>query len=911
MYGTRYRQSGFDNARRPTRNADHVDSATCRVATTVAMSMSSRHSYASKGGSQRRRALSRVAQPDVSYDDAYSYALRVAFLNYLLQPRKKRKEYVAQPKQPARSSTAGLLGEVFGMGETHAPSMKLPSGFRVQLENRLTAVITGKEKMPGYDDPLLKTTFAEGYTIFTEKNFRRTVDKDRKVEPLFLMFYTAATKALSRINKDPADKSWTFMVDRHTAMFLRLMISVLKDHGADRDRPELVQRLTTLEKKLLTSDQNLLDTGQGENRFVEVEIPLTYEIKDMQMVQVVAKIFGVSNSKAQADIDANKAFWTEEAAVRDLKQYQTRLSSSMAGTLRRDDFDLDAAFEEWKKNESHLLGQIFTDILSVRPELRGTSGTPSTVSTEKPLPTRPQSMFAREATYAELGRMLSQSDAAGNAFDQPSLAGLSLEDSNSIRSVDEPNYTFIPPEPRAFYKKILYYTMLYESLQSDPALPYAPLGEQSTEVLIELSVRWRLPQFTRYVTFTEVAIRMFRDQELTVGQLDFALESLKSIPPETKKVPPIQSYMVALPDLDFTRWTIHDFAAYQHALGDAYVAVLRDLYDTLLRCFEPKPPSIKDYMMVLGRHIYDDPAFSQRPEDTENFRQQLDNALRGKAAEVYRNYVDTIIPENQEEWDFSHVVQLGKAVISICQRIKKRYKNNPEILGVSPYDILVQTMFPTFEEDANEFISRVLLVAKEHGVPVNKNDGFELYKELVEIRSTHLSDAKLKGKPFAFHIEGLLEDFVWRHIADADEQMETLIDNAIKQDQFQLLSNKPDGYVEDTARHSTSIVDVFSLFIQTLKSVEDLQWRDNVHVARFKKALSKSFAAGIGRYCEIVEARFAKEMDRQTAQEAIVTTQTAQEKFLQYARDALTTKERIEPFQFYPEVRLWCAMRQA
>jgi hypothetical protein len=513
-------------------------------------------------------------------------------------------------------------------------------------------------------------------------------------------------------------------------------------------------------------------------------------------------------------------------------------------------------------------------------------------------------MYAREQAYADLGKMLSGPDAGGFGFEQPDLGGLSLEDSTSIRSVDEPNYTFIPPEPRAVYKTILYYAMLYDSLQSDPTLPYPPLQDQSHELLIELSVRWRLPQFTRYVTFTEVAIRMFRDQEITIGQLDVALESLKSPPHEMKKVPPIQSYTAALPDLDFTRWTMTDFASYQQALRDVHDTLLRDLYDNLVRCYEPKPPSIKDLMMVLGRHIYDDPAFPQRPEDAEEFKQQLDTALRAKAAQAYRDFVDSIIPESQEDWDFSHVVQLGKAVTGLCQRIKKRYKKNPEILGVSPYDILVQTMFPTFEADANEFISRVLAVAKERGVQVNQQDGFELYKELVEIRSTHLSDAKLKGTPFAFHIEGLLEEFVWRHISYADEQMGVYIDNAIKQDQFQLVSKQPDGHVEDHARHSSSIVDVFALFNQTLKSVEDLGWQDEVHVARFKKSLSKSFAAGIGRYCEVVESRFAKEMDRQTAQEITATTKTTQEKFLQYARDALATKEKIEPFHFYPEVCL-------
>ena len=57
-----------------------------------------------------------------------------------------------------------------------------------------------------------------------------------------------------------------------------------------------------------------------------------------------------------------------------------------------------------------------------------------------------------------------------------------------------------------------------------------------------------------------------------------------------------------------------------------------------------------------------------------------------------------------------------------------------------------------------------------------------------------------------------------------------------------------------------------------------------------------------GRYCEIVEQQFAKEMDRQSGIEAGVSSKTAQEKWLQYAKDAWNTKEKIEPFQFYPEV---------
>ena len=70
----------------------------------------------------------------------------------------------------------------------------------------------------------------------------------------------------------------------------------------------------------------------------------------------------------------------------------------------------------------------------------------------------------------------------------------------------------------------------------------------------------------------------------------------------------------------------------------------------------------------------------------------------------------------------------------------------------------------------------------------------------------------------------------------------------------------------------------------------------------FMTALAKAFAAGIGRYCEIVEGKFAKEMDRQTAQELAAAQRTTQERFMQMAKDAWNTKDGIEPFQFYPEV---------
>ncbi|KAK3329011.1 hypothetical protein B0H66DRAFT_507067 [Apodospora peruviana] len=849
-------------------------------------------------GTGRNRATSRARRVAVSYDDAYSYTLRVAFLNYLLQPRKKRKEYISTPKPVARvhtSSIGDLMKEFVPSGSSYAYN-KLPHDFRRSLEKRMSGVLQGIERLAGYNDAAVKRTFAEAYTAFTAKDFQKSIDKDRKVEPLLLIFYSAASKAQSR-GKAPDDHSWKPLVDRHLAMFIRLLSSILQSHGGERDR-ELINRLNTLENKLLTNDQNLsLDTGQEDHSFVEVEVPLTYEIKDMPMVQVVAKIFGLTNSQVQGDLDSKVPHWTEEAALKDFKTYQFRLSADMAGTLRRQDFDVDDSFEEWKRHENPHLAQIFAEILSVRPDLKGTS----TAAHDKALPIRPQSLYAEGQAYTDLGKMLSNPNSGLSGYDSGmSLGSLSLEDASSIRSVDEPNYTFIPADSRAVYKMILQYAMSYDQLHTDSSAPSFPFSEHSMELLIELSVRWRIPQFTRYVTFVEVAVRKFLDQEITVEQLDQCLDFVKEpLPEPPKKTPAIQMFTASLLEIEPSRWTITDYAGYRQALKDLYDALLRDLYTLMLRCYEPKPPSIGVVMSVLVNHVYNDSVFTERAEDSAEFSQQLENGLRQQAGKVYRDYLDANIPRNQEDWDFGHVVNLGKAVVGLATRTKNRYRRNPEILGVNPFKVLVETIFPSFEEDAQEFIGRVIEVAKFRDDEIELQDGFDLYKELVEIRKMHVES--LPGKPFAFHVESLLESFVWRWIKNAEDKMKEFVDQAIKQDPFKVRTHNPEDIPTDEERHSVSILDIFTLFNQTVDQVYKLEWDDDVHHARFMTAIAKGFAAGIGRYCEIVEQQFAKEMDRQTAQEAAISSKTAQEKWLQYAKDAWNTKERIEPFQFYAE----------
>lgn len=847
---------------------------------------------------RRSRAGSRAFQTQVSYEDAYNYALSIALLHYLLQPKRKKKEYITVPKAPTRVHTytqniGDLMKEFIPTGSSN---VKLPHSFRGSLEKRMERVVKGTSGLAGYTDPNVKRSFAEAYTSFTDKDFRKTSEKDRKLEPFILMFYSSAVKALGR-GKAHDDISWKVLVDRHLALFVRLIITIFKEHGTDKDKPELMTRLQTLEQKLLRNDQDLfIDTGQDkEHKTVEIEIPHSYEVKDMHMVQVVGKIFGRTPTQLQSDIDVNRTIWTEEAALKDLKAYQHRLDSNMDGALRRQDFDINESFDEWKKGERDHLTSLMLEILRVRPDLAKT-----VTSFEKPLPVRPTSIFGEDQAFADLAKLINNPDSAGPPGDPSfSMTSPSFDDVSSIRSVDEASYTFIPPDPRAVYKMILQHAMTYDHFHAEAEV-FVPISQQSLELLNELSAWWRLPQFTRHITLLEVAVRKFLDQELRGEDLDECFDFVKTPQAEPKKPPRIQLYTATLPEIDPSRWTLVDFSLYQQILSALHDALLRDLYDLMMHCYEPKAPTIGVVMSILKNHVDADPAFSNKSEDREQFANNLAEGLKAQAESVYHGFLEKEVPAAKEDWDFTHVVKLGQAVTKLCQRIKKKYSKNPDILGVSPFAVLVQTIFPSFEEDAKALIETIILAAKERGEEVNVQDGFDMYKELVEIRQIHVQ--YLPGQPFAFHVESVLEEFVWRWLNDAESRMTQFVDEAIKQDAFQVRRVSPDDVPSDTDRHSVSIIDVFQLFNQTADQVFKLEWDDDVHHAKFMTSLAKAFAAGLGRYCEVVEGKFAKEMDRQTAQELAAAQRTAQERIMQMAKDAWNSKEKIEPFQFYPEV---------
>ena len=629
------------------------------------------NSIQDEGRHSRNSSVSR--RRPLSTPVACSHALRVAYLAYLLHPRSRRIQNApAAPARPKRSSTSihDLMSDFSLVRDSK--STRIPHGFVSDLEKRLTGVLMGKEKRKEYQDPLVVRTFAVFLNVLKEDSFRKRMEKDRRAEDLVLIFYSNAIKEMSK-GKDHDDDSWKLMVDRHVALFVRLLALILKSNDWAKDRPELANRLSVLENKLLVQDQDLMESNGGAST-TEVVAPLSYDVKDMPLVQHVAKIFGMTTLQVQADIDKHKSTWTEKAALQDLKTYQAHLNLQTKKTLSRDDFEADDAWDSWKKSEGPDLSQMMLAIVQSNPELA--KSTPGTIPQFNP-------GMDDDLAKTPSGR----TDRTSYIIDQPvDLSSLSLAQ-NEGESEESDTYTFIPSDPRAVYRFILSQALTHDlrdrELEASQPTSEGPsmklLSKQSTELLNEICLRWRIPNFSRIVLFLDVMQAKFVDNEIDLNTLDSAFTFAKESPPSENRSK--RSSFIASSVFDRRKWSICDLQMMQELLSKLHEALLRELYDVMMDCFEAKPRPLGPVMYILENHIQMDPNYTEDPEDLDRFCSYVQDGLAQKATEKYQNLLGQLIPVKQEAWQVDNVIQLGEEISKFALKIQKRYRNNPEIMG--------------------------------------------------------------------------------------------------------------------------------------------------------------------------------------------------------------------------------------
>ncbi|CAG8623658.1 26241_t:CDS:2, partial [Racocetra persica] len=163
----------------------------------------------------------------------------------------------------------------------------------------------------------------------------------------------------------------------------------------------------------------------------------------------------------------------------------------------------------------------------------------------------------------------------------------------------------------------------------------------------------------------------------------------------------------------------------------------------------------------------------------------------------------------------------------------------------------------------------------EDEIPVD--DIIELYRVVMELRSEF--EGRCSGVKFSFGIEGWFGPYIKKWLEATNKKTPEWF--------------KP---VSSTDTHSSSVVDLFTSFNQTVDFVKRLDWPNRDQSARFMTNLSQTIGEALEQYCKVMEDLFMKDLAAAYAEQE----SSKQAAWFLRAKNALTS-EKAAPSEIQPK----------
>ncbi|KAI0744612.1 hypothetical protein C8Q76DRAFT_780253 [Earliella scabrosa] len=842
----------------------------------------SRRSYA---GSMHERRASRFR---VSEEELINFVLRVALLSYQMQPKA-----VVEPAQPeqerdrdyssrihsAISSSMFSIGDLFRDGQK---GVRFPKDLIKVLEQKLQDIAMGKDA--AYSDQLTRRTMAVFYGQVKDETFRRQMKENRKIEELILMFATNATNVLK---KEPtlAGDGWKMELNNHIAQFIRLLRECLRH--ISHVSPELTARLDMYTAKLAPAQRSYSDSGYdsastSHRDSVSSTRRISMQVNDMPLVLTAAKLFKLPVSEIQKEIEDMAKFCNEKAALNDLKTCLKNINAGAPFPMRREDFESEAAWQYWRTLETSHLSQLMLVMVQFNPELA--KSTPSEAL--PPTNGRPGSVYSNYSS----GRPDSYY-ASGSAQRQPSISSrhsvLSIGPSdpdglyNALDGDDEIqvgfHFTFIPPNPRKYYKRLLEYcitadleAMLSPAVGDDDEVSLGILSPAHIELINECALRWRIGQPYRVACFLDIVRQFYERNEVPLECVPEALHNITRVTSE----------------IELEKWAKQDCDYLAQVYGSIFSTFLSHLYHTLEGLPQIKPSDVAPYLSILEvvRHSgllerYDVDVAARIAE------------IQGQVREVSARWYGQKLQELQAAPGVNRALPLLLMTDEIEKNAKLLDKRFPEpVLGhIDIVSLMLEVQVPHFLMDLDDAKKRLFEDSMNGPTPdVPIQDIFALYRRTKTLLGMY--KAFCPNGEITFDLGGFFEPYVRQWLVNTDNKTAQWVQAAIAADKFQ---------AEGEEGHSSSIVDLFDSLRSPIQFLQDLEWIDEYQEARFFTSLSKTISKAINQYCATVEEMFMSEMFPRPTDYLQPQKSSA---WLEKAKQLADRGEKkVEAFTFQPE----------
>ncbi|KAJ6478601.1 hypothetical protein C8R47DRAFT_983974 [Mycena vitilis] len=785
----------------------------------------------------------------------------------------------AVPDRETHSRLSALsnfsIGDLFKDVRDGPKSVKFPEKLLKVLEQKLQNIAMGKD--PAYSDQLVRRTMAKFYGQFLVDSFKRQMKENRKIEELILMFATHATTVLK---KEPtlAGDGWKLELNNQIAVFVKMLRECLR--SVNHVSPELLSRLDTYTAKLAPSQtysDSGYDSASTSNR-ESISVPsVSGSVADMDLVRVVAALFRIPESEAQQEIDGLRSICTEKAALTDLKTCLKNLNAGAPFPGRREDFESDAAWQQWRTLEATHLQQLMVAMVQFNPELAKSTPAENAAASSSAYGGRPGSSYSAyepPQRNSSVGSRRSFYDAAG-------VDGDALQD-DVIGDDEIPvghHFTYIPPNPKKFYRRLLEHCLLTDleimlspEVDDNDEVSLGILSAPHLDLLNECALRWRIGHPYRAVCFLDLVKQFYERQDIPLECIPEALSHVTKV----------------MTDVEFEDWPAQDAEYLSTVYGGLFNTFLSSLYHTMDSIPNLKYAEIEPFISVL-EHIRESGLLERSGFDLD-INARLED-VKARVKQVALDWYTLKLRELQSAPGVNRALPLlfmTDELEKSAKLLDKRFKD--PILGlIDLVSLVVEVHIPQLVSDIQASQKRLFESSMNGPTPdVPIQDIFALYRRSKTLLG--MFQAFCPQGRVDFDINAFFEPYVRQWLSNTDSKTGQWVEAAIAADKFQ---------AEGSEGHSSSIVDLFDSLRSPIDFLQDLEWEDEYQEARFFTSLSKMISKAIEQYCRNVEGLFLTEMFPRPTDYIQPQKSSA---WLEKARQlAVQGEKKVEPFNFQPE----------
>ncbi|KAH9920869.1 uncharacterized protein BXZ73DRAFT_91884 [Epithele typhae] len=778
----------------------------------------SRRSYA---GSMHERRASRLR---VTEDEL------VNLLSYRISPKAVEAAQAVQKQEQERERdysariTNAVSNSIFSLGDLFRDGQKgvrFPKDLIKVVEQKLQDIAMGKDA--AYSDQLTRRIMAIFYGQVKDETFRRQLKENRKIEELILVFATQATNVLK---KEPslAGDAWKVELNNHIAQFVRLLRDCLRNVSHQ-------------------SSDSGYDSASTSNResFSSAAKQISMSVNDMPLVKTAAKLFKLTTSVTQKEIDDLAKFCSEKTCLKNI-------NAGAAFPLRREDFESDSAYQYWRTLETSHLSQLMVVMMQFNPELAKSTPAESLSSTE-----RPGSIYSasssggRPGSYYDGGaRIRHPSIASRNSIASLGGVGPSDPDLGALEGDEEIqvgfHFTSFPRTPANTTSVFSSTASPRTSKHAEPAVgdddevSLGILSAHHIELINEVALRWRIGQPYRVACFLDICVP----------------EALNNI-----------ARLVAEVELD--KWPKQDH-------------FLSHLYHSLDGLPAIKASEIQPYLSILE-------IVGDRQLCREVSARYYGNKLHELQSEPGVNRALPLLLMTDEIEKNAKLLDKGSQTRCSGKPSMPLMSQHAELtsLQANRYRLAhAEIQIPHFLMDLDDSKKRLFEDSMNGPTPdVPIQDIFALYRRTKILLGMY--GAFCPQGDIQFNVGMFFEPYVRQWLLNTDDKTTQWVQA------FE---------AEGEEGHSSSIIDLFDSLRSPIQFLQDLEWVDEYQEARFFTSLSKTISKAINQYCTTVEEMFMTEMfprnDYLQPQKSSAWIEKAKQ---------LTdrTEKKIETFTFQPE----------